>query len=321
MFRVYYTVELNKAATQIFEANGFEVKVCSHVDMDTYLKELAEFQPDAIMCRTEPITSQIIDLCKNLKVIGKQGVGIDNIDMDYVEKKGIPVVYSPRGNANSVAEHTLYLMLACAKRANYIDHHFRNGNFLIRMTVENTFELEGKALGVIGCGRISKLVMKKAKYGFGMHVIGYDPYLSQEQLGDLCELKQSEKEVYEQADFVSIHLPLVDSTAHSIGREQFSWMKPTASLINCARGALIREQELIECLMDGTLFQAGIDVYEKEPPAPDSPLFHLDNAIITPHMAASTQQSVIRCCTDVANDIIAVCNGEPPKNPAGKIHF
>ena len=177
-------------------------------------------------------------------------------------------------------------------------------------------------LGMIGCGRISQLAMKKCKYGFGMKVIGYDPYMTQEKIGDLCELKETAKEVWEQADFVSVHLPVVPSTEHSIGREQFSWMKPTASFINCARGALIKEDELVACLQDGTLFQAGLDVFEHEPIQESSrALFDLDNVIMTPHMAATTEQSVLNCCTSVANDIVAVCNGQEPQVKAQKPKF
>ena len=184
------------------------------------------------------------------------------------------------------------------------------------------YELGGKALGMIGCGRISQLAMQKCKYGFGMKVIGYDPYMTQEKIGDLCELKATAKEVWEQADFVSVHLPVVPSTEHSIGREQFSWMKPTASFINCARGALIKENELVECLKDGTLFQAGLDVFEHEPIQESSrALFDLDNVIMTPHMAATTEQSVLNCCTSVANDIVAVCNGQEPQVKAQKPKF
>ena len=321
-FKVYYTIELNEVATHIFEQNGFEVKVCGHNDEETYVKELAAYQPDAIMCRTEPITAKMMDTCKNLKVIGKQGAGLDNIDMDHAAEKDIQVVFAPAGNANAVAEHAMLLMLACAKRFNYVDKQFRGGNFLVRMGMEHTVELGGKTLGMIGCGRISQLVMQKAKYGFGMKVIGYDPYLTQEKVGDLCELKATAKEVWEQADFVSVHLPEVESTHHSIGREQFSWMKPYASFINCARGGLIKENELIDCLKDGTLFQAGLDVFEHEPIQESSrELFNLDNVIMTPHMAATTEQSVLNCCTSVANDIVAVCNGQAPKGPASKPKF
>ena len=256
------------------------------------------------------------------KVIGKQGAGLDNIDMDHAHAKDITVVYAPAGNANAVAEHAVMLMLMCAKRFTYVDRQFRSGNFLVRMGMEHTYELGGKTLGMIGCGRISQLAMQKCKYGFGMKVIGYDPYMTQEKIGDLCELKETAKEVWEQADFVSVHLPVVPSTEHSIGREQFSWMKPTASFINCARGALIKENELVECLQDGTLFQAGLDVFEHEPIQESSrALFDLDNVIMTPHMAATTEQSVLNCCTSVANDIVAVCNGQEPQVKAQKPKF
>lgn len=256
------------------------------------------------------------------QVIGKQGAGLDNIDMDHAHAKDITVVYAPAGNANAVAEHAVMLMLMCAKRFTYVDRQFRSGNFLVRMGMEHTYELGGKTLGMIGCGRISQLAMQKCKYGFGMNVIGYDPYLTQDKIGDLCELKATAKEVWEQADFVSVHLPVVPSTEHSIGREQFSWMKPTASFINCARGALIKENELVECLKDGTLFQAGLDVFEHEPIQESSrELFNLDNVIMTPHMAATTEQSVLNCCTSVANDIVAVCNGQEPKVKAQKPKF
>ena len=321
-FKVYYTIELNEVATEIFKENDFEVMLCSHNDEETYCKEIAAFQPDAIMCRTEPVTAKMMEVCKNLKVIGKQGAGLDNIDMDYAGEKNIQVVFAPAGNANAVAEHAMMLMLMCAKRYNYVDRQFRSGNFLVRMELEHTYELEGKTLGMIGCGRISQLVMKKCKYGLGMNVIGYDPYITQDKLGDLVELKETAQEVWSQADIVSVHLPVVDSTVHSIGREQFSWMKPTASFINCARGALIREDELVACLKDGTLFQAGLDVFEHEPIQESSrDLFKLDNVIMTPHMAATTEQSVLTCCTSVANDIVAVCQGREPKCPANKPKF
>ena len=142
-FKVYYTIELNEVATHIFESNDFEVKLCSHNDEETYVKELAEFQPDAIMCRTEPITAKMMDTCKNLKVIGKQGAGLDNIDMDHAHAKDITVVYAPAGNANAVAEHAVMLMLMCAKRFTYVDRQFRGGNFLVRMGMEHTYELGG----------------------------------------------------------------------------------------------------------------------------------------------------------------------------------
>ena len=147
-FKVYYTVELNDVATEIFNKNDFEVKVAQTLTEEAYIADLEAYQPDAIMCRTEPITPKMMDTCKNLKVIGKQGAGLDNIDMDYAQEKNIQVVFAPAGNANAVAEHVLLLMLACAKRFNHVDREFRGGNFLVRMDLEHTYELEYIVHGV-----------------------------------------------------------------------------------------------------------------------------------------------------------------------------
>ncbi len=321
-FKVLYTAQLSHYATDIFEANDFEVRIAPASDEETLCREVAAFQPDAIMCRVAKVTAKVMSASQKLKVVGKQGAGIDNIDMDYTEAHNIPVVYLPSGNANAVAEHALLLMLACAKRFNYVENKFRTGDFMVRMTLENTYELEGKTLGVIGCGRISSLLMQKAKYGFNMKTIGYDPFVTQEKIGDLCEMKANAEDVWREADFVSVHLPALPSTNGTIGREQFALMKPTASFINCARGSLVREDEMLECLKDGTLFQAGLDVFVHEPPVGTSlELQSMHNVIITPHMAGTTEQSVERCCTSVANDIVAVCNGKEPKCAAKKIKY
>lgn len=319
-YKVYYTNKLSHVATEIFESNDFEVKVASAIDENVYVKEMKEFQPDVIMCRTEPVTKAMMDVCPNLKGIGKQGAGLDNIDMDYATEKKIQVVFFPAGNANAVAEHAIMLMLMTARRFNYVDRQFHNGNFWVRMGLENTFEIEGKTLGLIGCGRISRLVATKA-IGMGMKVIGYDPYVTQDQLGDLAiALKDSAEEIYKTADFVSVHLPLMPATERTIGMEQFKMMKPRAIFINVARGGLIREEELVKALQDGTLYAAGLDVYEPEPLCEASmPLMTMDNVVLTPHTAASTEESVINCCTNVANDLVAICKGEKPTCPANKI--
>ena len=240
-FKVYYTIELNQVATDIFEANDFEVKLCSHNDEETYVKELAEFQPDAIMCRTEPITAKMMDTCTNLKVIGKQGAGLDNIDMDHAAAKGLQVVFAPAGNANAVAEHALLLMLACAKRFNYVDKQFRGGNFLVRMNMENTFELGGKTLGMIGCGRISQLAMQKCKYGFGMNVIGYDPMISVEHAWVLSRQVKRENSLdtlFSSCDFITLHVPLNDKTRGMINAEAISHMKRGVRFTPGARSTL-----------------------------------------------------------------------------------
>lgn len=320
-FKAYYTNKLSDVATQIFNNNDVEVKVASDLSEETYIRELKEYQPDVIMCRTEPITAAMIDVCTHLKGIGKQGAGLDNIDLDYATSKKIQVVFAPAGNANAVAEHAVLLLMMTARRFTYVNNQFRSGNFYVRMGLENTVEVQGKTLGLIGCGRISKLFAAKCINGLGMNVIGYDPYVTKDQLNGLpIDLKDSADEVWKTADFVSIHLPLLPATEHTVGMEQFKMMKPRAIFLNVARGGLIREEELVEALKTGVLFGAGLDVYDPEPLCENSrQMMDMDNVILTPHTAASTEESVINCCTSCATDLVNLCYGRPVGCPANKI--
>lgn len=319
-FTVFYTVQINEVATKIFEAAGGKAVVTKHFfDEAGYIDELKELKPEAILCRTEPITAAMMDAAgPNLKVIGKQGAGLDNIDIEAATARKIRVVYAPGQNAESVAEQAAFLMLACARRFKYVDTQFRSGNYKVRFGLTNTFELKGKTLGLVGCGRIGRMLATIAKCGFGMNVIGYDPFLKQDQLGDLITLVAEQDDVFKQADFVSLHTPLTPETEHSIGMRQFKMMKPTASLINASRGEVVNEAELIEAMQQNVINCAGLDVTEKEPLPMDSPLYTLDNVILTPHTAASTEQSVLRCCETVADDICAVINGQDAKFAANK---
>lgn len=320
-FKAYYTNKLSDVATQIFNNNDVEVKVASDLSVETYIRELKEYQPDVIMCRTEPITKEMMDVCTNLKGIGKQGAGLDNIDLDYATSKKIQVVFAPAGNANAVAEHAVMLLMMTARRFSYVNNQFRNGNFYVRMGLENTVEVEGKTLGLIGCGRISKLFAAKCINGLGMNVIGYDPYVTKDQLNGLpIDLKDSADEIWKTADFISIHLPLLPATERTVGMEQFKMMKPRSIFLNVARGGLIREEELVEALKTGVLFGAGLDVYEPEPLSENSmQMLDMDNVVLTPHTAASTEQSVINCCTSCATDLVNLCYGRPVACPANKI--
>lgn len=272
-FTVFYTVQINDAATKIFEAAGGKAVLTDHFfDEAGYIEELKALKPEAILCRTEPITAAMMDAAgPNLKVIAKQGAGLDNIDVEAATARKIPVVYAPGQNAQSVAEQAVFLMLACARRFNYVDRQFRAGNYKIRFSLDNTFELKGKTLGLLGCGRIGQLLAGIAKNGFGMNVIGYDPFLKQEQIGDLITLIPEQEEIFKQADFVSIHTPLLPSTYHSVGMKQLKMMKPTASLINASRGEVVHEEELIQAMKEGVIACAGLDVTEKEPLPLDSP--------------------------------------------------
>lgn len=275
---------------------------------------------DAIIARTAQYTRSVIDAGKKLKVISRYGIGVDNIDHAHAAKKGIWVTNGPHSNSNSVAEHTMYLILACAKNASYIERELRNGNYEVRNRIIGS-EIEGKTLGLIGLGHIGRMVAEKAMQGFNMRVIGYDPFVQPGKLENGIEALENADEVYRNADFVSLHLPATASTRKSIGMAQFKLMKSTAFLINAARGEIIVERELIEALDNRIIRGAGLDVYENEPIDPDSPLLNMDNVILTPHYAAMTRDALERMSMIAAEDVVTVLNGGTPKFPVNQPEF
>jgi D-3-phosphoglycerate dehydrogenase len=318
-YKVITLKHMDESGHKYLAEHGVEV-ITSQCDNEAgWIKEIQDNQVDGIFCRVDKITPAMMDASANLKVIAKQGAGLDNIDMDYATKKKIQVVYSPAGNMQTVAEHATMLLLMCAQRYRYVDHQMRGGNFNVRYTLTDTHDLTGHTIGLIGCGRISQCFAKILIEGFGMKVIGYDPFLKQENLKLPIELKATADEVWQQADYVSIHLQSNDSTRHSIGYKQFSMMKPTASFINCARGDLIVEEDLIRALKEGKLFGAALDVFETEPLPLDHPFVTMENIVLTPHMGAATEDSVIRCTTTSCEEIVQVLNGEPVAFPGNKL--
>lgn len=318
-YKVLFLKELDVSGKQILWDDGAEIIVADGHSEDVFIKKIQEHQVDAIMCRTEVVTPAMMDASPNLKVIAKHGVGLDNIDVEYATKKGIQVVYAPLGNYNSVAEHVIMLMLMAARRYKHVDREFRSGNFDVRYTLQDTFELEGLTLGILGCGRIGQIIANKAALGFGMNVIGYDPYARQESMKAPVKLLENRDDVLARADFISLNLPSLPSTRGSINYAAFQKMKPKAFFINCSRGDVVVEADLIKALQEGLILGAGLDVFDKEPIEYTNPMLEMDNVIMTPHTAATTRQAVVRCCTTAARGIMEVMNGKPITFPGNKI--
>ncbi len=314
-FKVLIPQDITNAGKDYLKANGCEVIIGSAPDLDTIIREVADC--DAILARTAPFPKEVFQAGPKVKVIGRHGVGVDNIDVAYCTENGIYVTFAPTSNANSVAEHTIYLMLSCARNASIIDDEFRKGNFDIRNKAKG-MDLEGKTLGLIGMGRIGSMVAKKAIFGFGMKVIGYDPYLKPENAPEGITLVATKEEVFQQADFVSLHTPSTPETRKSVGMAQFKLMKKGAFLINASRGEVVNEEELIDALEQGVIRGAGLDVFELEPPAKDNKLLAMRNVIVTPHNAALTQESMDRMGLHAAMGIVDVLNGKVPAWPANK---
>ena len=269
-----------------------------------------------ILIRSAKITAEVMDAIPTLKVIAKHGMGVDNIDVTHATEKGIQVVNAPYSNMNAVAEHIVTLLLALSKRIVRMDKLTRQGQFTQRNTYKTT-ELKDATAGIIGLGKISRLVVKKLS-GFEMHIIASDPFVKQKDVGDLPVTMVSADEVYRTADFVIVHTSLLPSTFHLVGAQQFRMMKPTAYLINAARGPIIDEAALVEALDAGEIAGAGLDVFEQEPPAQDNPLFAMDNVIVSPHNAAPSDGALRAMAMDSALGITEYLTGKPVTYPVNR---
>lgn len=255
---------------------------------------------DGIIVGVDPLNSNVLRNAKNLKIISKYGVGTDNIDMEYARNNNIPVAITRGANSDAVADYAFALMLAVARKVLTIDKECRN----LDWKKVTAIDMYGKTIGILGLGSIGKGVAKRAK-GFDMKVLAYDTYKDYEFARyngiEFVELER----IYKECDFISIHLPLMQETKNIIGKKEFDMMKNTAVLVNTARGGLIDECALYEALKNNTIWGAGIDVFEKEPPE-KSEILKLDNIVIGSHCAASTYEAVDNMGKISAQNIINV---------------
>ncbi len=288
-----------------------EVVLASNPSVKRVCKEIKGIH--GVIVRTAPFTREIIESADKLEVIGRHGVGVDNIDIEAASERGIPVVYTPNANMVSVAEHTIGFILALAKRLFISDKATREGNFAIREEFA-AIDLKGKILGIIGLGRVGSTLAKKCKDAFNMKVIVYDPYLSFQKAKEIrVSLSHNLPELLKESDIVSVHTPLTKETEGLIGEEELKLMKPTAFLINVARGGIINEEALVKALKEKWIAGAATDVFSQEPPEPNNPLYKAENIILSPHMAALTKECVIKMATEVAKGVLDVLRGNKPE--------
>jgi len=285
-----------------------EVTVVSKLDEAELVRRIADF--DALVVRSETrVTAPVIDAGRKLRVVGRAGVGVDNIDVSAATRRGIVVVNAPRGNIVAAAEHTIALLFALARWVPQADASVKRGEWTRSKFVGT--EIRGKTLGVVGLGNVGSEVAKRA-HGLEMDVIAFDPVVAVERAELFNVALVSLNDLLERADFVSVHVPLVDSNRDLIGANQLALMKPTARLVNTARGGIVDESALCDALRSGRLAAAAADVFETEPPG-DNPLLKLPNFIATPHIGASTLEAQVSVAFDVAEEVAAVLAGDLPR--------
>lgn len=268
---------------------------------------------DGVLVRVAPMNREVMEAGKKLKVIGKHGVGTDNIDIPVATELGIAVCNTPQANGEGVASLALTLMLSLSRHVTQCDAFVRGGGWKDKDSLMGT-ELLGKTLSIVGTGRIGGRLAQMCQSAFDMKVYAFDPYVSKEAMAEKGIIKvETVDELMPVADFVSIHTPLTPATKGIVGTKQFALMKKSAFLVNSSRGPVVDEAALIEALKAGKLAGAGLDVFEVEPPAKDNPLLKMPNVILSPHMGGATEESMERMATHSAAEILAVLKGDRPK--------
>lgn len=316
--KILITDKMAKEAIDILEDSGHQVTF-DEMDHDTLLENIGNYDGLMVRSRTKA-TEEIVKKGSEgtLKVIGRAGIGVDNIDIETAGKLGIPVVNAPTGATASVAELAIGHMLALSRNISRADKTMKKGEWA-KKQLKGT-EIGEKTLGLIGTGNIGKYTAKLALC-FGMKVIGYDPFISEEDMkkDDIEKIDELE-DLMSKSDYISMHIPHNPKTHHIINKEMISKMKKSAYLINCARGGTLDENALYDALKNNEIAGAALDVYESEPPE-ESPLFEMDNVILTPHLGASTKEGQIKAGTVCAEQVLKVLDGKEPDFCVNKKHL
>ena len=271
----------------------------------TLVENIREYNALIVRSRTK-VTSELIERGRKLEVIGRCGVGVDNIDIEACRNNGVLVVNSPLASSIAVGELTIGLMLSLARRLPYCDKEVKSGNW--PKSDVRGYELNGKTLGLIAIGRIGTEVARLAN-AFGMRVIGYDPYISDERFRELNVVAVSYDELLMQSDYISLHAPFTEETKNMIDVDAINMMKDGVRIICAARGGLIDENALLQNLESGKIAGTALDVFEQEPPNASKLIGH-PNVVVTPHIGAQTVEAQDRAGIDLANEVVAALKGE-----------
>lgn len=311
--KVLVSDPLSKEGIDVLKEAKFEVEEVSKLSENDMIKKIKGY--DALIVRSDTVvTKKIIEAADTLKVIGRAGVGLDNVDVDSASKKGIVVMNAPSGNTISTAEHAFSLMLSLSRNIPQANQSVKQGKWERKKFMG--VELYGKTLGIIGLGRIGTEFSKRA-LSFGMKIIAFDPFLSEERAESLNVEPVNLDDLFKRSDFITIHTPLTDDTKHLIDEKAFKKMKDGVRIINAARGGIVDEEALARYITKGKVSGAALDVYEtSEKPPKNSPIAAMENVITTPHLGASTEEAQINVAIDIAKGVTDALLGKGFRNAA-----
>ncbi len=305
--KVLVPEKLADAGIELLEQE-FEVDVQLGLGPEELLEKIGAYDGLIIRSATR-VTAEVIERADNLKAIGRAGIGVDNIDIEAATKRGIIVANAPESNTVAAAEHTLGLMLAAARHIPAADTSLRGGEW--KRSAFKGVEVAEKTLGLIGLGHVGALVARGA-LGMGMRVLAYDPYVSEDRMRSMnVQRAETTDEVFENSDFISLHVPRTPQTMGLVNEDTLGRMKPTAYLINVARGGIVDETALYNALKGGEIAGAALDVFVEEPTT-DSPIFTLPNVVVTPHLGASTAEAQDRAGITAAEQVATALRGAVP---------
>ena len=313
MFKILISDPLSEEGVKLLkDIKDFQVDIKTDLKPEG-LKDIIKDYDALIVRSATKANKDIIAAADKLKVIGRAGVGLDNVDLEAATAKGVIVMNTPAGNTISTAEHAISMILSLSRNIPQANASTKKGEW--KRSKFMGVELYNKTLGIVGLGRIGKEVAKRA-LSFGMKILAYDPFLSKqaaEGLGiEIVELK----ELFERADYITVHTPLSDETRHMISAKEFALMKKGVRIVNCARGGIIDEQALVNAVKEGKVIGAALDVFESEPIKPDNQLLGLDNVITTPHLGASTEEAQVNVAIEIAECVRDYLLGKGIRNAA-----
>lgn len=315
MMKVLITEYLSDKGIEILKnEDDISVDIETKLSYEELIKRIADY--DALIVRSgTKVTADVIKAGKKLKVIGRAGVGVDNVDVNTATRQGVIVVNTPNANTISAAEHTLTLILALSRNIAPASASMKSGEWERQRFMG--VEVYGKTLGIIGLGRIGTEVAKRAQ-AFGMKIIASDPYIAPETANKLNVELVDNQELFRRSDYITVHLPLNQETCDLLNDEAFNMMKNGVRIINCARGGICDEKALYNAIVSGKVAGAALDVFEHEPPT-GSPLISLDSVLATPHLGASTKEALVNVSVEIAHQVIDALKGRPVHNAVNMI--